>query len=242
MAEGIGVEPGLWCAMIVRINQLEVNRAETSAGWSDTAPGGLLRFSWPSDTQAFEILILELDEQQRRLEDGFRQHQLRQLIAQLADALKKPEEELVLRLDGPFAHGEMSRALHYLTDPRGYGRFAVSPMVKPVEEPAEIPMSVRIQLRAPRLSAICTDPSIGICRTVRFRLMGVPLDLVEAMLDAESMEDPRWPEILHEAGFMLTGAQGMTRLILLTRRLDAAAVRELITHTMAHPMELPEEL
>lgn len=231
-----------WYAMIVRINQLDVNRAEASAGWESAGPGGVLRFAWPAGTLAFEILILEQDEQQRRLEDGFRQHQLRQLIAQLADSLKAPDEELVLRLDGPFAHGELARGLHYLTDPRGYGRFAVSPMAKHSEEPGEIPLSVRIQVRPPRLAAICTDPAIGLCRSVQFRLMGLPLDQVGPMLDAEGLADDRWPEILHEAGFMLTAAQGLTRLILLTRRLDASAVRELITHTMAYPKDLPEEL
>lgn len=228
--------------MIVRINQLDVARAEQSAGWGDHGLAGSLRFGWPAGALAFEILILEQDEQQKVLEEGFRQHQLRQLIAQLADALKKPDEELVLRLDGPLAQGELARGFHYLTDPRGYGRFAVSAIAKGEEEPADIPMSLRIQLRSPRLAAICADPEIGLIRSVRFRLLGLPLDQVPAMLDSEQMDDQRWPEILHEAGFMLTAARGLMRLILITRRLDASAIRELISHRLSNPMELPEEL
>src|SRR5690349_4906872 len=85
--------------MIVCINQIEVFHAEQYSGWP-AGPQGAIRFQWPPQTFAFEILILESDEQRQPLGRDFRQNQLRQLIPEVVAGLKNVGEEIVVRLDG----------------------------------------------------------------------------------------------------------------------------------------------
>ena len=58
--------------MIVRINQFDVYLAEQYAGWPETGLQGPLMAPWPADTNAFEILILDQDEQRQPLSRPFR--------------------------------------------------------------------------------------------------------------------------------------------------------------------------
>src|SRR3954468_15428001 len=110
--------------MIVRINQIDVAKAEADAGW---APGGHLggfKATWPADFRAFELLILSQDEQKQPLTEKFRQQQLRQMIPQAAIALKAATDAAVLRLDGPLTNKELLPAFRHLTDADGRGCFA----------------------------------------------------------------------------------------------------------------------
>src|SRR5687767_5957320 len=109
--------------MIVRINQLEVGRVEQEAGWASGGVLGPVRYDWPADARSYEVLILDRDEQSRPLAEKFRQGQMRQLIPQAVAALREPGEEVVVRLDGLFAEGELLPALSHLTAPDGQGRF-----------------------------------------------------------------------------------------------------------------------
>ena len=70
-----------------------------------------IMYDWPDDTHAFEVLILESDERQRQLAPAFRQSQLRRLLPEILAALAEPGEQIVARLDGPMAAGELVGAM-----------------------------------------------------------------------------------------------------------------------------------
>ncbi|MGH7213346.1 MAG: hypothetical protein ACREIT_00990 [Tepidisphaeraceae bacterium] len=213
--------------MIVRINQFDVIHADQYSGWPARGRSGPVEFTWPDDAYAFELLILEQDEQHQPLAKSFRQLQLRQLIPEVLGALREPGEEIVVRLDGPLVEGELNSACRHLTDARGAGRFAVSPVQKldPQPGPHEIE-SVRIAPAAPeRLGALCADLSLGLEKSVRLRAMLVPAELVNPLLDVSEPDDERWGEILARAGCVLGTARGMQSLHLITRRFNPAETK-----------------
>jgi hypothetical protein len=211
--------------MIVRIHQLPVAQAEADA-WPGGGGGGALRgpiaYTWPDDARAFEVLVLDRDEQERALSENFRQAQVRQLIPQVVAALREPGEEVVVRLDGPVSPRELLPSLCHLTDPAGYGRFMVSELAKLDPKPQESMASVRMQPSADGLAALCADAELGLERSVRLRLFCVPERLVNGLLDIHFASDGRWRDILDEAGFVLNAARGLRALFVITRRLDAA--------------------
>src|SRR5438105_9776738 len=112
--------------MIVRINEFDPANAEPYSGWAADPFRGAIQFDWPANTHAFEILILENDEQRQHLPVAFRQEQLRRLIPQIVESLRGSGEHIVIRLDGPLAHGELIESFRYLVDDKGAGRFAFS--------------------------------------------------------------------------------------------------------------------
>src|SRR4051812_30107503 len=148
--------------MIVRINQIDAARADMESGWPVRGPAGPLRSQALAMERAFELLILEQDEQNRLLPDPFRRAQLRQMVPLAIDALREPGEEVVVRLDGPLVDGQLLPALRWLTDPDGQGRYVMSDVRKMDDAPGEAPASLRLHISAPRLLALCTDPAIGL--------------------------------------------------------------------------------
>ena len=209
--------------MIVRVNQLPVAQAEAEAWPGAAGPlRGKIAYAWPNDARAFEVLVLDRDEQQRPLTESFRQAQVRQLIAQVAAAAREPGEQLVLRLDGPVAPRELLPALCHLTDAAGRGRFMVSELAKLDPRPQEIMASVRMQPSDAALAALCADAELGLERSVRLRLFGLPERLVNALLDIHFASDGRWGEVLDEAGFVLLAARELRSIYVITRRLKAA--------------------
>src|SRR5687768_13646365 len=103
--------------MIVRINQLDASRAEADSGWPAGGPTGAIRTASggpPPGARVFELLILDQDEQGRPLSETFRRAQLRQMLPQAIAALREPGEEVVLRLDGALADGELLAAFRWL--------------------------------------------------------------------------------------------------------------------------------
>jgi hypothetical protein len=211
--------------MIVRINQFDAPRPESEAGWPGEGRLGPLLAPWPEGTRAFEVLILEQDEARRPLAEAFRQQQLRQLIPQAVAALREPGEEVVVRLDGPFAERELLPALRYLTDPDGRGRYALSPTAKLDIAPAEVMSGVRIQPSAQVLQALCGDGAVGLERAVRLRVFSVPEDVAPAIVEVDSADDERWPDLLPRVGFVLSTVRGMLALHILTARYDTVAVK-----------------
>src|SRR4051794_7562294 len=187
--------------MIVRINQFDAPRPEAESGWPADGRLGPLLAPWPEGTKAYEILTLEQDEARRPLTEQFRQQQLRQLIPQAVAALGEPGEEIVVRLDGPFAERELMPAYRHLTDPQGAGRFAAAPLAKLDTAPAEVLTGVRIQPNAEGLQRLCADPALGLERSVRMRVFSVPGDVSAALVDTDSPDDERWAELLGKAGF-----------------------------------------
>ncbi len=219
--------------MIVRINQFDAPRPEAEADWPGEGRLGPILAPWPEATRAFEVLILEQDEQQQPLSEGFRQQQLRQLIPQAVAALRQPGEEVVVRLDGPLAERELLPAYRHLTDALGAGRFAISSAVKLDAAPAEIITGVRIQPTPQALHKLCGNTALGLERSVRMRVLCVPEALVDMVVDIDSPDDGRWAEVLRQAGFVLSPVRGMLALHVLTTQFDAATVKSRLMHRLS---------
>src|SRR5688572_21861934 len=188
-------------SMIVRINQFDVFLAEQYAGWPETGLQGPLAAPWPADTNAFEILILDQDEQRQPLSRPFRQSQLRQLLPQVIEALVEPNEKLVARLDGPVEPDQLLPAFNYLTDARGAGRFGIAAATKLDLAPGYNGTGgVRMELSTTALTKLCNEQALGLERSVRLRIFALPEALVNPFLDISEVDDERWPEILPQAG------------------------------------------
>lgn len=211
--------------MIVRVNQLDVKRAEQDADWASQGMLGPLWYSWPADTRVFEFLILDRDEQHNPLDEAFRQKQLRMTIPHAIAAMREPGEEVILRLDGPLTNDDLLPAFGHLTEPDLTGRYCVSGARKLDAGPVELIGSVRIQPSPQTCSEICLDPKLGLHRSTRLRAFGIPESCVEAVLLSSETEDHRWREILPKAGFVLTTTRGLRGLQLTTRRFDAIQVK-----------------
>jgi hypothetical protein len=203
--------------MIVRIQQFQVSDSERFAGWPDSGPTGPIRYAWPAGTNAFEISILESDEQQHAVATGERRAHLRAAIGPIADALRAEGDELVARLDGPLAPGELFAACKYLTDEQGGGRFAISPAAKLDRAPAMSPGGIRIEMTAASLAALCADPGLGIDRGVRLRVFSIPAALVNPLLDTAELDDERWAEIMPQTTFVLRNTHGLDAVHVVTR-------------------------
>ena len=214
--------------MIVRINQFDARQAEALAGWPSRGLCGPIEYDWPTETQAFEVLILDVDETGHPLAESFRQAQMRQLIPEVLAALRVGGHELVARLDGAIATGELAGAFAHLTDSRGYGRFSISQVEKLTVEPAAVTGSVRLQVLPQRFASLCTDPAIGLERSVRLRALSVPEFLVNPLLDMTYLEDERWDEVIEESAFCLSTTKGLAGLQILTRWWGAEQVRSLL--------------
>ncbi len=207
--------------MIVRINQFDVNGAEAEADWAPSGLMGPLSYLWPPDSRAYEVFILEQDEQGQPLDGTFRQAQMRQLIPQALAALRESGEEVVLRFDGPVSSDELLPIFNHLSDER----FAVSEFHKLEPGPGEVIGSVRLQANPTRWAQLCADLELGLERSVRLRAFSVPPELANPLLNIGATDDERWGEILSRAGFSLSTARGLRALHIVSRRLDAGAVK-----------------
>ena len=218
--------------MIVRINQLDVSRAEQEAGWPPAGPMGPLGPSvgaaGPGELRTFELLILGHDEQNRPVSDAFRQAQLRQMVPHALIALREGDEEIVVRLDGPLAEGELLAGFRWLTEADGRGRFAVSGAQKREEAPTEVIGGIRLQPSPGRLVGLCADGGLGLERSVRLRAFCVPGPLVNTVLEIAEPDDARWGEVLERAGVTIGTTRGLRSLHIQSRRFDAAAVKSRI--------------
>jgi hypothetical protein len=215
-------------SMIVRINQFEPANAEPYSGWGDDGLRGAILYDWPDDTHAFEVLILESDERQRQLAASFRQTQLRRLLPEVLAALAEPGEQIVARLDGPLATNELLGAMKHLSDTNGQGRFAVSGCQR-LQHDAPPPIaSIRMHLSFQRLAILCMDPNAGLDSDVRLRVFLLPEAQVNDALEANELDDERWPGILSGAGIVLGTMRSMQSIYLMTRRLDSTQARQRI--------------
>ena len=223
--------------MIVRINQFDPANAEPYSGWGDDGLRGAIFYDWPNDTHAFEVLILESDERQRQLPASFRQTQLRRILPEILLSMAEPGEQIVARLDGPLANGELVGAAKHLADAQGFGRFSCSAAQRLVHEaPAPI-ASVRLHLTPQRLAALCMDVAAGLDSAVRLRLFLLPDSLVNVALETNELDDDRWGEILSHAGVVMGSMRSMQSIYLLTRRIDSTQARQRILTRLLGPTE-----
>lgn len=223
--------------MIVRINQLDAAQVERDSGWLSggmmgplgaAGAAGAAGSPWPPDLRAFELLILGQDEQQRPLTETFRQTQLRHIIPEASAALRELGEEIVVRLDGPLADGELVPAFRRLTDVAGVGRFAFSAAQKLQQGPQTVVASIRLVPTYKSFIGLCADSTLGLERSVRLRAIAVPEPLTNLVLETGPADDPRWGEVLPKMGFLIGPSRGLRSLQILTRRFDAATVKSRI--------------
>jgi hypothetical protein len=221
--------------MVVRINQLGVSPSPDAAGWPAHELAGPIKYTWPQDIQLYEVLILEQDEDRRLLGEDFRRQQLRTLIPAAVDALRDPEERLVVRLDGILAARELAPALSHVIDSPDPVRYAISDVRRLDEDTPAAVASVRVCPTAQILATLCSEDGLGLERTVRLRAFSAPQTLVNPLLDIDSTQDERWREILPQCGFILTTSLGLRSVQILTRRHDATAVKALLTQRLLRP-------
>ena len=221
--------------MVVRINQLALSEAPDAAGWPVHDLAGPIRFQWPKEIQRYEVLILEQDEDRRRLREDFRQQQLRTLFPAAVEALREATEKIVVRLDGILAPRELAPALNQVILAGEEARYAVSELRKLDDDALAIAASVRIHPTLPWLSTLCGDETVGLERTVRLRAFSVPAAQVNPLLDIDSVQDERWAEILPQCGFVISTTMGLRSLEVLTRRHDAVAVKARLTQWLLRP-------
>jgi hypothetical protein len=221
--------------MIVRINQFDPANAEPYSGWEPDEVRGPIRYEWPTDAHAFELLILENDERQQPLAMSFRQAQLRQLLPDVVAALLEPEEQIVARIDGPLSAEELLAAFSYLTEADGTGRFGIAPVQKLDPISSSVHGSVRIHFNMPRLKALCADTQLGLERGVRMRLVAMSEALVNPLLDIDHLDDERWGEILPQAGFVIGNVKTLQAIHVLTTRATPAQIRSRLTRYLAAP-------
>lgn len=220
--------------MIVRINQFDAEHSARFSGWSESHCPDPEEFIWPIGTHAFELLILDRDEQGRPLPLAFRQNQMRQLIAEVVAAMQNPAEHLAVRLDGPWVESELPAATRHLNENHHPSRFAISPIRK--LDPHATPIgSIRLQRTTSTLAKLCQDSSLGLDRDVRLRVLALPEKLINTFLDIDGIHDRRWEPLLAQAGFVLTTVRSLQSLHVITRRFDTETARQRLMHRLLEP-------
>jgi hypothetical protein len=218
--------------MIVRINELDVARAEAAADWGLDPRRGPLSYDWPASAHAYEVLVLDRDEQNRTLPAAFRQNQVRHLIPETIAALLEDGDEIVLRFDGALAADELLHAVSVVTAANWVGRFALSDAVRVEPDAAPVIGSLRAHAPVAALAALCLDPQLAIERSVRLRAFGLPERFVQPLLAIGSADDRRWDELMPHAGFMIGTSHGLRSLYVVTPRLDAGQFKARLTHRL----------
>jgi hypothetical protein len=218
--------------MIVRINELDIARAEAAAEWGACPRRGPLSYVWPRWAHAYEVLVLDRDEQNRVLPATFRQNQVRHLIPETIAALREEEEEIVLRLDGALVPGELLHALSVVTAANWGGRFALSDAARYGSGAEPVMASLRVQTVMAALPTLCLDPDLALDRSVRLRAFGLPEQQVTSLLAIGAAEDERWKDVLPHVGFMVGTSRGLRSLFVITPRLDATTFKTRLTHRL----------
>lgn len=218
--------------MIVRINQLDAHHAEAQCGWPAEGLSGPIQCAWPTETLAFELLILPADEQNQPIPRTFRQSQLRQLIPDVVTAMRRPGDEIVIRLDGPLASGEIIDAFKHLTDSHGGGRYCTSAAVRFADETPHPTQSIRIHMTPSRQAALCVDPNVGLERSVRMRIFCVGEELVNPLLDISEPDDERWIHVFSEASLILNTSRSLQSIQIFTRLFNPEETRSRLTERL----------
>ncbi|HEX8912532.1 MAG TPA: hypothetical protein VF796_09245 [Humisphaera sp.] len=214
--------------MIVRINQIDPARAEADAGWPAAPRVGGLRATWPLGTRAMEVLILSQDEHRQPLTDAFRQQQFRQMLPQVAVALRGPGELPVLRLDGPVTARELLPAWEHLAAADGRDRFAFSAAARLEIAEGDAIGSVRTAPGWPALVAALADRHLGLESNVRARLFLATDDHVPALLDAGEVDDPVWEHLLDVCPAVIAPTRGLRSIQIFSRAFDVPQVKQLV--------------
>src|SRR5437868_15350505 len=105
-------------------------------------------------------------------------------------------DHIVVRRDGQMARSELLPALSRLAAGDEPFRYAMSPVRRLDPQLGPVNGGIRALMTVRQLTALCTDQSLGLERSVRLRIFAVPEEFVSPFLDIDSVEDERWTEIL----------------------------------------------
>lgn len=211
--------------MIVRINQIDPAQADATSGWPVPDGSG---FAWPAGTRAMDLFILSEDENRQPLSDAFRRQQFRQMLPQIAIALRDVGESPVLRLHGPIGDGDLLAGWQHLTDADGRGRYAFSAAAR--TGVSDLPATATLAL-APSwkcLSAACADSRLGIDRAVQSLLLLGPDEQVPGFLTGVTAPKPDWAALLGHWPVAVRPTRGLRSVQLFTRHLDMPQVKQRI--------------
>jgi len=218
--------------MIVRINQFDIQHAEHYSGWPSQGRLGGLAHDWSREACAFEVLILESDEQNQPLGRNYRQTQMRHLIPEVVSALLEPGDAVVVRLDGPMTAHELLPAVIQVVGQNGEGRFAISGVEK-FEMRSTPPIgSVRFVASPAQLAALVNGSAVGLDQTVRLRAFLVPENIVTPILDISEPDDDRWHQILSRCTCVLSTVRNLQSLHLLTHRFTPAETKSRLSQRL----------
>lgn len=219
--------------MIVRINQFAAAQSEEQSGWGAGARSGPIRYDWPTEAFAYEVLVLDTDEQQQPLTRGFRQARLRELIPEVLLALRDPTDQLVLRVDGELTPGGLLGCFQYLSPEHGVQRFGISESLELRDHSSPAEGSIRMQVDDAHLALLCGEHAIGGRAALRLRAFAVPGELVPPLLDISDLDDERWGEVLEETRFIVQTVRDHESLQILTRKITPEAVRDRLTDRLS---------
>jgi hypothetical protein len=213
--------------MIVRINQLETEIAERAAGWDSDSFRATIERSWPDETSAYQLLILDHDEAHQPVPAELRRNQIRQMLPQLIQTLTMPDDHIVLRFDGTFSPAGLGPVFAFAADPEKCRRFSYSSAdrLADCEEPPIT--SIRLLPRPGHLADLFAGARMN--ESVRLRAFGLPSELVDPLLDTADLDDERWRDLLPSIAFMVSTSHDLLSLLIWTSRFDADEIRQRIT-------------
>jgi hypothetical protein len=211
--------------MIVRINQIDPAQADATSGWPVSDESG---FAWPSGMRAMDLFILSEDENRQPLSDAFRRQQFRQMLPQIAIALRDVGESPVLRLHGPLGESDLLAGWQHLTDADGRGRYAFSAAAR--TSVSDLPPVATLTL-APSwkgLSVACADGRLGIDRAVQSLLLLCPDEQVPTCLTGVIEAKPDWQALLGQCSVAVRPTRSLRSIQLFARHMDMPQVKQRI--------------
>ena len=215
--------------MIVRINQLDPLTAEHASGWEAGTLRGAVDRTWSEDTLAYQVLILDYDEQNEPLSSSDRREQVRQILPKVIDAICGPQDQVVVRFDGPFTAAGVAPAFAFAADLDRCTRFSYSACDQ-LADRAESPVtSIRLFPRVHHRSSLCLEPRMSLYPAVRLRAFGIADELVDPLLDTTDLDDERWRELLPGLSFMVSTSSDLLSLFIWTSQFNADQIRRRIT-------------
>ena len=217
--------------MLVRLNQLDPRSAESVAGWTTGGVRGSLAYTWPASAFAYQLQVLDRDEAGQPVADERRRAEVRRVLAGVVAAVARPDDRLVVRLDGPFGPGLAPAAVAATAA----AAFSVGSVQRLTADAAPPQTSVRFVADEATLATLCRDESLGLAAGVRLRAFPLPPALVDPMLDTADADDERWRDLLPAAAGVVTTAADLTAIVIWTAALNPDALRDRLAPRLANP-------
>ena len=214
--------------MLVRLNQIDPRSAEGVAGWTTGGYRGAIAHAWPASAFAYQLLVLDQDEAGRTTADDARRAEVRRLLPSVVEAVARPADHLVLRIDGPFGPG-LQPAVAAAADA---GAYAVNALHRSTADATPPQASVRLLSTTATLADLCGDERLALAAGVRLRAIPLPADNTDAMLAIADPDDERWSALIPTAAAVVSTAADLTAIVLWTG-LAAGELRDRLAPRLA---------